>query len=307
MLEKTLVIAVVIILPHLALVTAFALLIHRSLRTKKKIPLYAAVTSAALCVAFLTWTVYSTLWTRSSTAAIGFILLPFYLVAIAALGYAAAWSLLTLSTVTERARRCLATKPPGRWKTMIALLLLLAIAFAGERHLERRAVLSLARSPGTDAVALLRLTADALRRADTQLLTQLANNPASEASALEDIFDHCIDYTAGELARSCYRALLALAKNQRTPAHVLTTLAQRSETSVRVAVARHANTPASTIVALSGDREELVRTWVTQHSALPDSVLRNLSEDDSEVVRLYARAAVKQRASESHPAANLAN
>jgi hypothetical protein len=306
-LEKLLVIAVVIVLPQVAIGAGYAFLIRRSLATREKIPLYAGVASGILCAGFLSWAIYSIVWSSSSTAAIGFILLPFYLLTVAALGYAVSWSVLTLSTVTGRGRRYLTTARPGKWKTMVALALLLAIAFAGQHHLERRLLLSLARSEATESVELARLTKAALSHGDLQLLTQLANNPASKVTALEEIFDHCAHQLADELARPCYGVFLGLAKNHRTPARMLTALARRSETSVRVAVARHANTPVNTIVALSRDGEELVRTWVTQHSVLPGAILRALSADDSDVVRLYAQAAVKRRALEPQTPGSLAN
>lgn len=72
---------------------------------------------------------------------------------------------------------------------------------------------------------------------------------------------------------------LAVAQHPRTPAAVLTALAEGSHLRVREAVADNPRTPVSTLTVLATDPEGDVRTTVAQHPRTPVAVLFLLSGD----------------------------
>jgi pentose-5-phosphate-3-epimerase len=80
----------------------------------------------------------------------------------------------------------------------------------------------------------------------------------------------------------------AVAANPHTPAEVLSELARDKGLYVRGAVALNPHTPVEVLTKLAGDEEWDVRYCVAKHPSTPAEVLAELAQDEAEAVRKAA-------------------
>lgn len=132
-------------------------------------------------------------------------------------------------------------------------------SLAGSSFIE--VVESAAANPATPERTLKRLA----RKGPASVLSELSRNPSLTSSVMGKLLSR-----KGSVALD---ALLTLARSQETPKEVLSSLASRGETSIRVAVATNRSTPPESLGMLAGSNDEAVLAATAANpSTTPDDV-----------------------------------
>ena len=208
---------------------------------------------------FMIWGYHDICTSRSSTAAIGLLFLPFYSLAVAVAGFLISWSCLYVARfVVQRIRgipfgfasvSCLA----------LAIVLLVLTGYVVQNKVARHRLLNEAAS-GTDAGPLGKILADGTSSQDLEVLSELAKNSNTPVDALVRIYDFCKPNVT-QFNPPEYPVFLSLAQNPRTPPDILIALAGCRQSTVRYAVAINPSTSTKTLRQLAEDQDELVRTY----------------------------------------------
>ena len=290
-----------LVLPVVALVGGFALLIRTQLRLPReqvRFALVCTMLTAVATAAFVLWFLYQIFASKSSTAGIGIIFLPGYALAVAGGAGFAFWSLLTLIGFAPAARRYLGRARPGFLRAAVAFALLAGGAWEGGDTLLRNAKLESAASARTPAPRLAAMAEEAMREGDFRILEKIAANSGAGADLLAGIHAHCRARAQPAGTSYCYSVYVALGYNPTTGAGILATLAEEPTPSVRAAVARNKSAPAATLEALARDPETPVRAAAASNAGLPRAALERLARDPVPQVKSRAQAALERRGGE---------
>ena len=280
-----------VVLPYvLILVGLFTLLVtaYRSHSPERALFLYPLIFSLLVTCAFAAWGHYSIATSRSSTAAIGYLFLPCYSLAVAAVGFLISWSILYLIRFANNLRK-------GGSKTLstavlagFAVLTLSVSGMTAARWAVRQKLLVEAASVTTHPLDIKEILADAISAHDLEVLALLARNPNTSLKNLTLIYDACEPHIA-DFNPLEYVVFLALAQNERTPPDMLVALAKCQQSTVRLAVGTNPGTPNDTLKDLSKDRHNLVRYWLVSNPSIPRELLVQLASDPDELVQRHAR------------------
>ncbi len=289
---NTLFFLVVVVAPYVVIAAGMALLIYLAFR--RPFPFAGLVRASLIGAAAVTaLVVFSGLHgiatSRSSTAAIGYVFLPFVSVAAALVSLVVLAALLYLL-------RCV-TDALGWSKKITSLLvalpsflivalacLLATLYFARERFLEQ------ARSATTPA-EITTLVEKTAKHSDWKTLALLARNPHASPETLERIY--AILKTSRRPRE--FSVSYALAANHQTPPHILRELATLPEASIGIALATNPNTPAETVNQLAANPHWLVRNWVASNPLLTRDNLQRLTADPDKLVRENAALNLQRR------------
>lgn len=278
--------------PCILLAGGYALLVRAQARRPERFASIlgrSLIVSAALTIVFDVWTTVAILNSSSSTAVIAFIFLPIYSVAAALLGFAAAWSLLTL---VEAARG--RGPGPGRTEGIGAALLLAALTTAGAFAWWRHAWLADAASTQTPPARLTQIASQAFALSDLEVLERLAAKPALSADLAEALAHECqMDLPPGKPGR-CYSIFVGLAGSAAADPELLAKLANFSDLTIRSRVAQNPRTPTAIAEVLANDSESMVRMWVAMHPGLSHETLERLARDADPMVSRYAAAVLRR-------------
>ena len=219
--------------------------------------LYPLICTVIMTSGFVIWELHAISVSRSSTAAIGLFLLPFFSVAVAVVGFVVSWSILyVVRFVIQRLQRA-----PMRIASLLLMTLAIAVlAFTGyvvENKIARHRLLNEAVS-GYNVDGLEVILAEGVSSQDFEVLANLAKNPNTPANDLGRLYDFCKPRIC-QLGGSESSILLPLAGNPHTPPDTLTALATCRQSWIRNSVVRNPNTPISTLRQLTADQDELVR------------------------------------------------
>ena len=243
-----------IVLPYLLLALGYAVALHKldavapPWRALFRYPLFISFTATA---AFAIWGFHTISTSRSSTAAIGYVFLPFYSFAVATASLVVSWAVCYLARFAyERLGRA-----KGRLTITSHALFIVALA-----------IVTIAGNFAFQKFSRHHLLAEA-REGEPRLV----------------LFDQA-------LAKQDVELLTALAENPKTPQGLLGTLAMNSSSSVRVGVAKNASTPPKVLEILGLDDDQSVRSWVSMNHRSSEALLKRLAQDPDEHVRSYAQA-----------------
>ncbi|MDR1145168.1 MAG: hypothetical protein LBK71_03415 [Verrucomicrobiales bacterium] len=280
------------------------------------------ILTTLLVTGFVAWAQHNLLTSKSSTAAIAYIFLPFYTLEATAICAGVAGALVyVVFFAVEKIRRAepQLTRLP---LLAVAVFLLTVSGWVASRHLHQQRLVKLAASPQTPAGELSRLQSRALTVKNTRVLEQLAANPALADAALAELFKGMVSgnnfkvlgklaanprLSATELTRiyelvknqtqiNGYATWRELARNRNTPPEILQALAgMKKNNFVRLCVAENSSTPSATLAQLAVDHDDQVRTWLTTNPSLPAEQLLALTQDPVATVRQYAESHAKQR------------
>lgn len=282
-----------VILPYLVMAAGLILLL-RWFAVRKAGPLILEAVALAPAVIAVVWSTIDMLHaihtSRSSTAAIGYLVMPWAAASLGAVWYGIAWSVMALVRSGVRWSR-----PEGRTRRAIteaavAGVFLAAIAGGWYYIQSRIAGLAEAKDATVSDARLAELLDCALKREDVEMLAALADNPRAPETSLRRIFDLAQDRGATWSGEG-YVVFRDLARNPRTPSDILSGLAGRRESTVRYMVAANPGTPEAVLDALSHDNDYLVRTSVCQNKLVTREILARLKTDKERVVREYAESA----------------
>jgi hypothetical protein len=254
------------------LLVGYLVLARRHFRRPARPPLGGAAPAALTfaLVAFPVWCIVLT-WRLivdpSSTAVIGIYAVPLLAALLAGSVFAAVWSLVVLARAGTHGRA-------GLGKALLAVAILAGLSMLIGSAVRQELLLREAERSSTSPARLAELFARETVRRDSAVVAALAANPSTPPEVLRRL-------AAGE-AEVAFR----LAQNPATPPGLLTSLASRTEASVRSAVAANPRTPAATLVLLAGDGELAVRRVVARNAAVPPAALAALARDADRDTRL---------------------
>jgi hypothetical protein len=214
---------------------------------------------------------------KSSTAAVGYIFLPFYAAIAGLLGYLAGWCagyfLVWYRSPAKTGRL------PAIAAALVPVMMIILAAWAWTASSHRSEMREAARNPNTASEDLERLA----QSTNEYVLGDVAGNPKLSESALRKLANH-----------GGYLVEWGLAHNPATPADILSRLAGSANENTRGFVAANSNAPADILTVLSKDRVEHVRWSVAQNPSTPGSVIEVLLRDGNETVRRSAGDAMRR-------------
>jgi hypothetical protein len=287
----------IVILPYVFIAVGFFFVFRVAYRSNSQArPLFFSplICSLIITSSFIVWGDHAIITSRSSTAAIGYIFLPFYSIAVAVAGFLFSWSFLYLGRfVLERLGKIsnrLTSIPP----LVLALLILSLTGFIVQGWVARHKLLNATTSASTDAESLEKILAQAISSRDLEVMSKLAKNSNTSISDLLRIFDSC-KHNVADFNPPEYIVYYSLAQNPQTPPDILVVLAKCQQSTIRLAVGMNPSTPTNTLFQLSNDKVSLVRTWLTSNPKIPKELLLQLANDPDKIVRSYAETYLRSR------------
>ena len=280
-----------IILPYVLILAGFAFLLgvaYRSHRPTWDFLLYPLLCSCLLTCGYAAWGHYAIATSRSSTAAIGYLFLPFYSLAVATVGFMIAWSILYLIRYVVDTRKGVPNHFSRIVLVVLAVLTLCLATLKGTQSVMRQRLLREAASVVTHPLDLEEILAQAVSSHDLDVLALLARNPNTSIKNLTLIYDSCKSHLS-EFNPLEYVVFHALAQNRQTPRDILIALSKSQQSTVRLAVGTNPSTPSETLTELSTDKDHLVRYWLLSNPNIPKEILLQLASDPDELVQRHAR------------------
>jgi hypothetical protein len=223
---------------------------------------------------------------KSSTAAIGYVFLPFYAAFMAGLAFLAGWCvgyfLVWRRSPDKTSRR--SAIAAALFPVILVTLLGWAYTTLSHRRDALAAMRLAARSANTAPDDLERLAAST----NEYVLHDVATNPKLSKSTLRKLASH-----GGYLVEQ------GLAWNPRTPQDILSRLAGSANEYTRGGVAANPNTPVEVLADLSKDAKAQVRWSVANNPSSPQRIVEPLLEDPDETVRRLANDATSRHKREA--------
>ena len=284
---------VITLIPSAILAGGFALLLRAQRRRPEgfaSVTARSLIASAVATLGFGVWAAIAILGSSSSTASIGFLFLPSYAIAVAAVAWMTAWSLLTLLNSAHRG-----SQVPTARSTAAAVgagLFLAVLAIGATLAWQRHTLLVAAANSDTPPARLAEITEQALIDSDYDVLQRIAINSGTTPKLISLLTKHCQQEIGVARPVRCYSILYGLASHPAAPGELLARLAVNAEVTIRTSVARNPHTPAAIAESLANDPEPSVRLWVTTHPDLSRETLERLASDRDDGVRRYATAAL---------------
>lgn len=249
-----------VLLPYSILAVSFVLLvraIRRAAPSLRPFLLYPLVGSFVISMGATIWLHYGIIASRSSTAAVGYISLPFLSVSAAVAGFVVSGSCYcVVRFAVERLSRASSRSTPV--EAFILALLILCLCVATVQGLVAQHMRLAAAAGSADPGSLQKMINRAVSSYDLEMLSRLAQNPNLCAADLARIYDICKHSVHGSNAPE-YGVFFSLAGNPHTPPDILAVLGKCEEVSIRSSVRRNPATPIETLHSLSKDPDPLVR------------------------------------------------
>jgi len=170
----------IILIPYLLLATAYFFSLRAAIRSRSPsriLFLPALLASILLTAGFLAWGFLGIKASTSSTAAIGYVVLPYMALICAILGYIFALAVgVVLRFIAERAGWA-STRLTSVSKLIGAILFLTMVGWITHHNVVRSRLLDAAESETTDASSLQSILDTAIKSQDRELLSKLSTNP----------------------------------------------------------------------------------------------------------------------------------
>ena len=290
----------IVILPYVLLALVFLRGIRQAYISKsaaRPLFLYPLVAAFIGTAAFVAWGQHDIFTSRSSTAAIGLIFLPFYSVGIALIGFLVSGSVIYILRFAFERIGGIAPRLTSLAPLVASCLILSLTAWTIQNRVSRHRLLVSAKSDASSEAILHQ----AITAHDLEVLAAVAKNPNTSATDLLRIYETCKGQVGVANSRE-YIVFMRLAGNPKTPPEVLSALSHRQESSLRVALGTNPNTPLEILPLLASDPNPSVRTWVTVNPNLSKELLLKLANDSDKVVRSYAESNLRHRGFIEKPA-----
>jgi hypothetical protein len=232
---------------------------YHSHRPTRPLFLYPLICSFVLTSGFMIWGYQAICTSRSSTAAIGSLFLPFEAIVVAVAGVVISWSVLYVAHCVIQRINGIRVGLTSVVCLTLAIALLALTGYVVQNKVARRRLLSEA-ATGTDVVSLEGILASSIVSHDNEVLSKLAKNPNTPITYLVRLYDFCKP-NVGKSNPSEYPIFHALAHNPRTPPEILSVLAGCQDSSTKLAVVTNPSTPTRTLRQLAEGQDEFVRGY----------------------------------------------
>ncbi len=218
---------------------------------------------------------------KSSTAAVGYIFLPFYAAFMSLLAFLAGWCVGYFVVWYRSPAK--AGRTSAIAAAMVPVILLLVggwrLTTLSHRRDQLAAIRLAARDGNAAPESLERLAAST----NEYVLGDVAGSPKLSEATLRKLADH-----------GGYLVEWGLARNRSVPGDILSRLAGSPNEYTRGNVAANPNAPTEVLAVLSKDVVTHVRVSVAQNPSTPSSTIEGLLGDADETVRRLANARRRQ-------------
>jgi hypothetical protein len=209
----------------------------------------------ALLTAFVyaIWMFHFMATSKSSTSALGFIVLP----SISFAAFMVSWAVLFVVRFARERLGYLQSRVASWWLLIPAILILALAAYVVQHDVRRHLLLKAASGEVAPALRENILTG-AVSSDDLDILEALAKNSSMPSDDLIRIFVWS-QTTLGNSKPFEYPIFHALAKNPSTPSQLFDVLVKSPASTIRLMVAQNPNAPKEVLRQLAGDPDSLVR------------------------------------------------
>jgi hypothetical protein len=235
---------------------------------------------------FVLWSLYAIRTSCSSTAAIGYLFLPYYTSLVCATAYLLGWSITTivlffcgLSGKTWNIKQ-------KKWSVYAAVCIVALPGFWTFKITVRNLLLRKA-YVSTSQSELNTLYDKAVSNQDIELMANLVNNPNTSETLLSRIYSSIPDSAFKYPGSNYSRVFSELARNKKTPPDILASLSEKRPYE-RFFIATNPNTPLNTLEQLAEDKDSQIRTWLCTNPNVTKEILTKLKNDPDQTVRNYA-------------------
>jgi hypothetical protein len=216
---------------------------------------------------------------KSSTAAVGYVFLPFYAAIMSVLAFLAGWCVgyfLVWYRSPAKTGRISAIAA-----ALVPVILVILVGWALTTLSHRRDGVAVTRLAARDANTAPNDLEKLAAGTNEYVLGDVAGNPKLSEATLRKLAN-----------RGGYLVDWGLARNRSTPRDILSRLAGSANEYTRMYVAANPNAPAEVLADLSKDGMRAVRLSVAQNPSTPRGTIDVLLRDADETVRRLADAAM---------------
>jgi len=286
----------ILILPPIAVIIGIYVAVRWWIRSDSRNNIAIKIglaTSAIIGIGFTLWFLYAISTSRSSTACIGYIFLPFYIFLVCVATYLISWAIVTIVRALYIRSGEIREAKRKKWSVYVALGIIFLSGFWGVKVAARSLLLKKAYLTTTESESI-ELYNRAVAREDVDLLAKLVKNPNTSEKLIRQIYSAIPDSTFQYPGSRYSIVFFELAKNKKTPPDILESLSEKRP-GVRVMIALNHNTPVVVLERLAEDKESLVRTWVSANPNVTKDILIKLKNDPDKLVRSYADTHFQRR------------
>jgi len=278
----------IILIPYIVIAAGYFFSLRAAIRShspNRILFLPSLMASLLLTSGLIAWGYHGIEMSTSSTAAIGYLALPYMALIGALLGFllvlAGGVILRFIAEQAGRASPHLISLP----KLISSILFLALLGWMVQNNMARSRLLDAAASETTNPATLQRLLSTAIDSDDLELQAELASNPGTPIPDLTRLYNTCKGTLLDPLSPD-YRLFHALAWNPRTPSEILTTLANSPFDSVHFALASNPSTPVEVLKELMDTEDSLIRFSLSENPSFPDDLRPQLNINASEEVKI---------------------
>jgi hypothetical protein len=274
----------IILLPYVLLVAGYFFSLRGAIRSTapgRVLFIPSLLVSMLFTLGLIIWGAVGIEASISSTAAIGYLALPFMALIGALLSFLLALAIGVTGRFIAEQAGWVSTRLTSVPKLISAILLLSMTGWIVHHNLVRSRLLDAAAAEITAPADLQSMLETALESEDIELLSRLARNPAFTAGDLSRLYESGKDRLDDPYSNQ-YPLFSSLARNPRTPPAILRDLASSPFSSVRIEIILNASTPLETLTGLVDDEDALVRGYLSDSPRLPEKLRQQLNARETE-------------------------
>lgn len=249
--------------------------------------------SGVIGLGFVLWSLYGISTSHSSTAAIGYLFLPYFTFLVCAATYLIGWSIATIVLAFRGRFWKTWDIKQKKWSVYVAVCIV-ALSGFWVFKVTTRDLLIKKTYVSTSDIELNALCDKAVSQQDIELMGNLVKNPNTSENLLRRIYSSIPDSTF-KYPGSGYGCVFSeLARNKKTPPDILASLSEK-RSGERIFIATNPNTPLNTLEQLAEDKDSQVRTYLCENPRVTREILIKLKNDPDQNVRNYAGYGFKRR------------
>jgi len=271
-------IMLIILIPYLLLAAAYIFSLRAAFRSHapgRILFIPSLLASMLFTLGLIIWGFMEIEASTSSTAAIGYLALPYMALIGALISFLLALAIGVVLRFTAERTGWTSTRLTSVPKLIGALLFLAMTGWIVQHNVVRSRLLDAAAAETTAPTDLQSMLDTALESDDIELVSRLARNPALTPAKLTLLYDSGKDSLNDPFSKK-YSLFSSLARNLETPPAILADLAFSPFSSVRIEVIQNPSTPMETLTGMADDEDELVLSYLSDSPRLPEELRQQL-------------------------------
>jgi hypothetical protein len=250
---------------------------------------------------FVFYEIYITITSKSSTAAIAFVILPFLAIFVFLILFILISAILHLFSIRKTHKEGEKIGKKKFVQAIIAIIVIL-IFFSSTFYFIRRNIYINESLTTSNRNEISKMYVAALAKRDVEVLSRIAKNPATPENIMNNLYDYALENNSENNKYTiCFPVARGLATNKSASSNLLDKLSDNNFPSdIHIMVAGHRNTSVETLVKLLKDNEELVRNRAIRNPNLPTENLKeivkstNSQDRETALAMLYYRGVISR-------------